>query len=53
MMAWFREFNLKISCDVSCLASVTRNSGRFAEACGPVDITSNTDDIEAQIEKFI
>jgi hypothetical protein len=53
MMAWFREFDLKISCNMSRLGSDTRNSGRFAEACVPGDIMSNTDEIEAQIEQFI
>jgi hypothetical protein len=53
MMAWFREVSLKISYNMSRLGSDTRNSGRFAEACVPVDIMSDTDDIEAQIEQFI
>jgi hypothetical protein len=53
MMVRFREVSLKISCDLLRLGNDTRNSGRFAEACGTVDIMSDTDDFEAQIEQLI
>jgi hypothetical protein len=38
-MTWLREASWNISCDLSILGNVTKNSDRFIGACGLFDVS--------------